>query len=316
MLAYRRWPPRRAATIRSALDRVSAMSRAARSSRRLATIQPRRLPSAAVRAGRRFARLVAVMAHLRSPRGCPWDRRQTLASLKSFLLEETYEALDAIDRRDFDGLREELGDLLFEAVFLAQLNAEAGRFDVADALETIVDKLLRRHPHVFGPKGRVRPTTARAVVEQWERLKAREQGGRRRRSVLDGLPRSLPALLGAYKIGARAAAVGFDWRRAADVLDKVEEEIAELRRAIRRGRRRTIGEELGDLLFAVANLARKLEIEPEGALRRANDKFARRFAALERGFRTRGRTLHEATLAELDAEWTRIKARARARRRA
>lgn len=159
------------------------------------------------RAGRGFARLVALMAHLRSPRGCPWDRRQTLASLKPFLLEETYEALDAIERRRFPALCEELGDLLFEVVFLAQLNAEAGRFDIADALEAVVEKLVRRHPHVFGPPGRRRLHTPKAVVEQWEHLKARERPGR---GALADLPRSLPALFRAYKIGTRAAAVGFD----------------------------------------------------------------------------------------------------------
>lgn len=266
-----------------------------------ARVQAARL---AARAGRRFGRLVTVMAHLRSPRGCPWDRRQTFASLRPFLLEETYEAIDAIDRRHFAGLCEELGDLLFEVVFLAQLAAEAGRFDVADALDTVIAKLVRRHPHVFGPTGQVHLTTPEAVVEQWERRKAEERPGR---GILDGIPRSLPALARAYTIGTRAAAVGFDWTRAVDVLAKIDEELDELQRALRRGTRRQVTDELGDLLFAVANLARKLAIDPEAALARANDKFARRFLALERRLAARGQKLGDLGLAELDREWERVK---------
>ena len=257
------------------------------------------------------------MARLRSPAGCPWDRKQTPASLRPFLLEETYEALDAIDRGDLDALRGELGDVLFQCVFQAQIAAEAGRFDIADAVRAIVDKLVRRHPHVFTPSGRPLPPRRRrtsavrtptAVVEQWERLKAKEQraAGEATR-LLSGVPRSLPALLRAHEIGTRVAAVGFDWQGAGEVIDKIEEEVRELREALAASGAGRAPEELGDLLFSIANLARKLDIEPESALRQANDKFAARFEALEREFERDGRSVHDATLDEMEAAWARVK---------
>jgi len=266
------------------------------------------------RAGDAFVRLVEIMAALRSPAGCPWDRNQTHATLRPFLLEETYEALEALDRQDFDALPEELGDVLFQCVFHAQLSAEARRFDIADAVESIIAKLIRRHPHVFTPAGRPlapgskgRLAAPAAVVEQWERLKAREQraAGSRER-VLSGVPRSLPALLRAHEIGTRVAAVGFDWARPDDVLDKIDEEVRELRAAFAEGRARA-AEELGDLLFAIANLARQLDLEPESALRAANDKFTRRFEGVEDRLASAGRSVHESSLAELEAAWTAVK---------
>ena len=265
-------------------------------------------------AGRQLDRLVEVMRTLRAPGGCPWDREQTLASLGHFVLEETYEVLDAIDRNDRQGLREEIGDLVFEAVFLAQVCAEAGEFGIEDSLEAVVDKLVRRHPHVFGrPAGAAAPAdgpaSAGEVVERWEVLKARErQDGREPQTTLGGIPRVLPALVRAYKIGHRAAAVGFDWERAADVLRKIEEEVAELREALGDGGTAArADEEMGDFLFAIANLSRKLGIEPEAALRRANDKFTGRFDCLERRVLARGHRLQDLTLDELEREWQAVK---------
>jgi MazG family protein len=270
----------------------------------------------AARAGRAFARLVRLMAALRSPRGCPWDRKQTPRSLRPFLLEETYEALDAIDRGDLDGLGGELGDVLFQCVFQAQIAAEAGRFDITTSIQAIVEKLIRRHPHVFTADGRPLPATHRRragvrsparVLVQWEKLKAKEQhaAGAKAR-VLAGVPRALPALLRAHEIGTRVAAVGFDWPAAPQVMDKIEEEVRELRAALAEHPRRA-AEELGDLLFSVANLARKLGLEPESALREANDKFSDRFAGVEALLEARGRSVHDATLDEMEAAWATVK---------
>jgi len=259
-------------------------------------------------AGPAFQTLVDIMARLRGPQGCPWDREQTLESLRAFLLEETHEVLDAIDRGDMDGLRGEIGDLIFEGVFLAQVCADAGRFTVADSLRAIAAKLVRRHPHIFDPDGRPLETPGQ-VHQQWEQIKAQEQADAgERRSVLRGVPRSLPALLRAYEIGTRVAAVGFDWAKAGDVVDKIEEEVAELRRAIASEGAARSEEEMGDLLFAIANLSRKLGIDPESALRKANTKFTARFEALEDRLHARGRSVHGATLDEMEREWAAVKA--------
>jgi len=267
-------------------------------------------PSAAAReAGNRFAHLVDVVAMLRSPQGCPWDREQTLASLRPFVLEEAYEVLVAIDAGDRAALGVEIGDFLFEGVLLAQVAAEAGDFNVADSLQSIVDKLVRRHPHVFGTAARAR--SADEVLGRWEEMKARERepNGDEGKTILGGVPNTLPALLRAYEMSSRAAAVKFDWERATDVLAKIEEEVAEIRAVVDEhgGDRERLEEEMGDLLFALANLSRKLGIEPESALRRADDKFARRFTELERRFRARGQSLQELTLDEMENEWGRIK---------
>ena len=282
---------------------------ARRRSRTRATSARRR--TEARRAGAAFARLVDVMATLRSPHGCPWDRRQTHRSLRPYLLEETYEALDAIERRDFEALRGELGDVLFQIVFHAEVAAAAGRFDAADVIREVTTKLIRRHPHVFTssgkPLGRSALRSPTRVLEQWERIKAREQSAADGRvGLLAGVPRSLPALLRAHKIGKRAATVGFDWPDAGAVMDKIEEEVRELREAFAEGRHRT-AEELGDLLFAIANLARKLQIEPEAALTGANDKFTRRFAGVEQLLTRQGRSVHDASAVELDAAWNEVK---------
>ncbi|MSO31092.1 MAG: nucleoside triphosphate pyrophosphohydrolase [Acidobacteria bacterium] len=265
-------------------------------------------------AGARFDRLVDIMRILRAPGGCPWDREQTHASLRPFVLEETYEVLEAIERGSTDSLREEIGDYLYEAVFLAQISEEAGDFSILDAVDSICDKLVRRHPHVFARQQGDADITTAQVRERWETMKARERGtdAARPKTTLSGVPKTLPSLLRAYEISARAAAVGFDWARAADVLNKIEEEVAEVRREVESGATGHLSraeDEMGDLLFAIANLSRKLGIEPEAALRRANEKFTRRFDAVEAAFTARGRSVHDATLQEMEEEWQRVKER-------
>ncbi len=258
-----------------------------------------------------FARLVEIMATLRSPEGCPWDREQTIDTLKPFVLEETYEVLEAIDRHDHDALREELGDFLFEAVFLAQLEAEEGRFTIADSIRSIADKLVRRHPHVFARQPGESPLdSAGQVRTRWEAIKAAERKHEPAKTgLLASVPPSLPALLRAYHIGLRAASVGFDWERADEVVAKIREEVEELSEVAHHDRERA-EEEMGDLLFAIANLARKLGIEAETALRKANDKFSRRFAAMERAIDTSGRSMREMTLDQLEAQWQAAKGEA------
>lgn len=259
-------------------------------------------------AGREFQTLVDIMARLRGPGGCPWDHEQTIESLRGFLLEETYEVLDAIDRADHAALRGEIGDLLFEGVFLAQIETDEGHFTVADALRAINAKLIRRHPHVFGEAGASGARTPGQVVAQWEQIKGREQQeAGARRSLLAGVPKALPSLLRAHEIGTRVAAVGFDWDRTTDVVAKIEEEVAELRAAVAGESDARAEEEMGDLLFSFAQLARKLGIEPESALRKANEKFTARFHALEQTLESRGRTLHDASLEEMEAAWQEIK---------
>jgi MazG family protein len=267
-------------------------------------------------AGAKFDQLLGIMRTLRAPGGCPWDREQTHASLRPFVLEETYEVLEAIDGGSPDSLREELGDYLYEAVFLAQISEEAGQFAIGDAIDAIRDKLIRRHPHVFERAAGDESITSDQVIEKWETLKARERASAaeerptQRKTTLSGVPRTLPSLLRAYEISARAAAVGFDWAKPTDVLDKIDEEVAELRHEVESGATGHLSraeEEMGDLLFAIANLSRKLGIEPEAALRRANEKFTRRFDAVEQAFADRGLSLSEATLEEMEAEWQKVK---------
>jgi MazG family protein len=270
-------------------------------------------------AGARFDRLVDIMRALRAPDGCPWDREQTLGSLRPFVLEETYEVLEAIDGGSPEQLKEELGDFLYEAVFLAQISEESGAFSIGDAITAICDKLVRRHPHVFARAGDEASITTGQVIERWETMKARERAEAgedpraRTKTTLSGVPKTLPSLLRAYEISARAAAVGFDWDKTTDVLDKIDEEVAEVRREVESGATGDFSraeEEMGDLLFAIANLSRKLGIEPEAALRRANEKFTGRFDAVERAFAARGKRLQDATLQEMEEEWQRVKSSA------
>ncbi|MDQ3489124.1 MAG: nucleoside triphosphate pyrophosphohydrolase [Acidobacteriota bacterium] len=263
-----------------------------------------RLPQSG--AGEAFQELVDLMARLRGPGGCPWDHEQTIESLRGFVLEETYEVLEAIDRRDHEGLKGEIGDLLFEGVFLAQIESDEGHFSVTDSLTHISAKLIRRHPHVFGDATNV--TTPGAVVEQWEQIKAREQESKgEKKALLAGVPKAMPSLARANEISTRVAAVGFEWAHATDVLLKIEEEVAELRAAALHETPERAEEEMGDLLFSISNLARKMGIDAESALRRANDKFTKRFTALEEVFEKRGRSVHDATLDEMEAVWTEVK---------
>jgi len=235
------------------------------------------------------------------------------------LLEEAYELLETIDRREFDELPGELGDVLFQCVFHAQIGAEAGRFDIVDAVQSIIDKLIRRHPHVFTASGRPlgarkkaggsRVKTATAVLTQWEAIKAKEQGAKgQKKRILAGVPASMPSLLRAHEIGTRVAAVGFDWNTATDVIDKVDEEVRELREALAESPARA-EEELGDLLFSIANLSRKLGIEPESALRKANAKFTQRFEQVETALERKGSSVHAATQPEMETAWQRVKRR-------
>src|SRR5947208_1176241 len=259
-----------------------------------------------------FTRLVEIMATLRSPDGCPWDREQTIDSLKPFVLEETYEVLDAIDRHDQAALCEELGDFLFEAVFLAQLEAEAGEFAIADSLQSIADKLVRRHPHGFKrDEGEAALESAGQVRTRWEEIKAQERGkSEKPTTLLGGIAPALPALLRAYHIGVRAASVGFDWTRPGDVVEKIREEVDEIQEVVETPGATDhdrLEEEIGDLLFAIANLARKLDVEAETALRKANDKFTKRFTTMERAIEGSGRVMRDMSLEELEAEWQRSK---------
>jgi MazG family protein len=254
---------------------------------------------------------VEIVARLRAPDGCPWDREQTIDTLKRYVLEETYEVLDAIDRHDHQALGEELGDFLFEAVFVAQLECEAGHFSIADSVKSIADKLVRRHPHVFArATGEAALDTADQVRTRWEEIKTEERGGAAKaKTLLSGIPAALPALLRAYQIGSRASSVGFDWDRADDVVAKIREEIDEIEDVVSASRvdQERAEEEMGDLLFAIVNLSRKLGIEPETALRKANDKFTRRFTTMEKQIGSSGRAMRDMTLEELEAEWQRAK---------
>ena len=264
-------------------------------------------------AGVRFQHLVEIMRTLRSEHGCAWDRQQTLKTLRPFVLQETYELLDALDRDDVQALEHELGDFLFEAVFLAQICEEEGRFSIADSITSIADKLVRRHPHIFDADGRPAEASAKAgltpkqVKQQWEEIKARERtdAGEPEKTVLSGVPRSMPSLLRAYELSTRAAMVGFDWVKTGDVIDKAEEEIRELREAVaEQGQSsREAEEEFGDLLSSLVNVARKLGIEPEAALRVANDKFQRRFDDLEQQVKADGHKVRDLSLDQLEARW-------------
>ncbi len=259
-------------------------------------------------AGAAVEALLAIMARLRGPGGCPWDARQTLETLKAFLIEEAYEVLDALEAGDPAAHREELGDLLLQVVFQARVREEEGAFTFRDVVEAIIGKLIRRHPHVFeGADAR----TPEAVLKRWEAIKASEKGGVGR-SVLAGVPRHLPALQRAQQVQGRAARVGFDWAEARDVAAKVAEEWGETREALENGDPQKVEEEIGDLLFAVVNLCRFHGVQAEQALDRATGKFVRRFQAMEERLRMRGEAPEDLSLAELDALWEATKREERA----
>lgn len=263
---------------------------------------------------RDIARLIEIMAALRTPRtGCPWDLEQDFASIAPYTIEEAYEVADAIARGDVDDLRDELGDLLLQVVFHARMAQEQGSFDFGDVVAAISEKLVRRHPHVFGD---AEARAAGEVKSLWETIKAQEKAARAARrgeasapeSTLAGVPAGLPAVARAQKLQAKASAVGFDWGEPRVVLAKIREEIDEITTALVAGDRRQAGAEIGDLLFAVINLARHVDCDAEGSLRATNQKFERRFAYIEQALARRGKTPGEATLAEMDALWDAAKA--------
>jgi MazG family protein len=258
-------------------------------------------------AARDFEGLVAIMNRLRDPGGCPWDREQTYATLRGYLVEECFEVVDALDRGDLPGLREELGDLLFQIVFLSRLAQEEQAFDAGDVVEGIAAKMIRRHPHVFGD---AEAKDSAEVLVRWEEIKRREKkdaGKEEPDSILGGIPRSLPPLVAAQRLGTKAARVGFDWREDTDVIAKLEEETAELKSALASGDRGAVREELGDALFALAMVARRLGIDADEALAGANRKFTHRFTRVEDALRQRGVPVEEAGLALMDELWNEAK---------
>lgn len=265
-------------------------------------------------AGTELDKLLAIMAKLRGPDGCPWDREQTMTTLRPFVLEEAHELVDAIQEGETDAIREELGDLLLEVVFVTQIANEAGQFTMADVARGIREKLVRRHPHVFSSTP---ATNAGEALERWEAIKAGEKP--ERRSVLDGVPRSLPALSRAAKLSKRAANAGFDWESSDEIRDKIEEELDELDEARRSQNTDAIHEEVGDLLFAMVNLARHASTDAELALSDANKKFSKRFRHIETELASQGRTVEETSMDELERLWQeakKINANAQTRKRA
>lgn len=257
-------------------------------------------------AGEKFQRLVEIMARLRGPNGCPWDSEQTFDTIKPYTLEETYEVLDAIDRRDWGELSEELGDFLLQAVFYAQMAEEQSLFRISDVLDAIIQKLIRRHPHVFGDES---APSASDVKRIWGEVKAAEQRekGTRNHGLLASVPRALPALVEAQQIASRAAHVGFDWETPEQVIEKLHEELGELDRARRADSPTELENEIGDLLFVLVNLARFVKVDPEQALRRTNAKFRERFSYIERKLAERGKKIEESNLDEMDELWREAK---------
>jgi len=251
---------------------------------------------------KKFDELVKIMATLRSEKGCPWDRVQTHDTLKRYLLEETYELIEAIENQDLKAMKEELGDLLLQIVFHSQIAKEKGNFDINDVIETIIQKMIGRHPHVFGEADFKTPEE---VLSQWDDRKKEE--GKLHESILEGIPSALPALLRAYKIQSRVSKVGFDWETVYGVIDKIKEELKEVEEAVKSGEKTKIEEEIGDLLFSIVNLARFLRIDPETALRKTNRKFEERFKKLEKIAKERGKSLKDITLKEMDSLWDEIK---------
>jgi len=255
-----------------------------------------------------FDDLVKIMARLRGPKGCPWDRKQNHQSLLPYLIEETYEVVDTLHRRDIEALREELGDLLLQIVFHAQLARERKRFAIDDVTDVICRKLIARHPHVFGKR---QALTADQVLGNWEKIKlAEKKNDGKKGGVLAGIPRALPALLQAYRVQEKTSRFGFDWDNPAPVLDKVNEEVGELRKSMKKcgaKRKKEVEHELGDLLFALVNLARHLKVDPETALSKSNQRFIKRFGYIEKNLPRTGKKLGEATLAEMDSLWEEAK---------
>jgi len=247
-------------------------------------------------------RLVEIMERLRGPGGCPWDREQTLESLAAFIIEEAYEVIGAIDTKSPDMLKEELGDLLFQIIFISQIAREKGDFGIGDVIEATVEKMVRRHPHVFGEAV---AKTPRDVLKEWERIKREE--GKGEEGFLAGIPPHLPALLRAQRVTERAARVGFDWKDVHQVFDKVEEELVEFKEALIKGDTKRMEEEMGDLLFSLVNVGRFIEVNPEEALRKTIGRFIKRFHQVEKGLTEKGKNLTEATLEEMEGLWEEAK---------
>ncbi|MFA5354588.1 MAG: nucleoside triphosphate pyrophosphohydrolase [Thermodesulfovibrionales bacterium] len=255
-------------------------------------------------AGANLQRLLDIMAALRAENGCPWDREQTRESLKPFLIEETYEVLEAIDEDNPKMMQEELGDLLFQIVFHCQIAEERGEFSAADVIQGIADKMTSRHPHVFGAE---RFETSEEVIQQWEQRKKEE--GKMRESILEGIPKELPALIRAHRIQARASRVGFDWQKVDDVMEKLEEELAEFREALEKKEQPEIEDELGDLFFSLVNISRFVGVNPEDALRKTISKFISRFRHIEISAAEQGKSLSDMSLEEMDSLWEEAKKR-------
>jgi tetrapyrrole methylase family protein/MazG family protein len=249
-------------------------------------------------------KLVELMAKLRGPDGCPWDRKQTPESLKPFLLEECYEVVDALDEGDPGKVKEELGDLLFQIIFHARIAEEKGEFTIHDVIETNVEKMVRRHPHVFGD---AKLGTDREVLANWEEIKKKEKGYEHRKSVLEGVPRSMPSLIRAHRLQERAARVGFDWSKLDEALPKLDEEVAEFKQALKSEDASRIEEELGDIFFMFVNISRFLDVDPEEALRKTISKFIRRFRYIEENAADAGRSLKDMTLDEMETLWQEAK---------
>jgi tetrapyrrole methylase family protein / MazG family protein len=256
--------------------------------------------------GALFERLLDLMHRLRGPAGCPWDREQTPSSLKPYLVEEAYEVLEAIESGEAGALREELGDLLLQVLFHTEIAAERGEFAMADVLTRLIDKMVSRHPHVFGDST---AQTSREVVLQWEAIKQREAEARGRpRSLIDGVPRALPALLRAQRVQGKAARVNFDWPDSRAAWAKVEEEVQEAAAALAEGHRDRLQEELGDVLFSLVNVARLSDLDAEDVLQRATEKFRRRFTTMESELSTRGKSVTSVSSEELEQSWEAVKA--------
>ena len=247
-----------------------------------------------------FSRLVELMAQLRGPDGCPWDREQTPASLKPFLIEECYEVIEALDEGSPGKVKDELGDLLFQIIFHARIAEEQGAFTITDVISTIIEKMVRRHPHVFGEE---KVSTSGEVLANWEVIKKKEKSHQERTSILDGVPKGMPALLRAEGIQKRASRVGFDWNKLDEALPKLDEEIAEFKESLQSKDAASIEEELGDIFFMLVNISRFLEINPEDALRKTISKFIHRFRHIEEHAAQKGRALKDMTLDEMEALW-------------
>ena len=250
-------------------------------------------------------KLTAILDRLRGPDGCLWDRRQKKEDVGKYLIEEAYEVIDAIEDGSYDDIREELGDVLFQILFLAKIAEEEKRFDINGVIDEIAEKMVRRHPHVFGNS---KVKNVGEIKANWQDIKMQEEGKRyRNESILDGIPRSLPALLRAEKVTRRASKVGFDWPDMTGVLDKIEEELDEFRKALESGRQNAVKEEIGDILFSLVNLSRFANVDPDGALRSSTKKFTNRFNYIENKLKEQGRTLSDASLEEMDILWEQSK---------